>query len=183
MTDVPEEKAKDNIIDLIGRVNYFENKDIHLTDKFNLLIEKAKGNLIIFLAEDDKLDRKFIEKTVNILNKKSVDIVYTDMRRIDNCFERYSAGKWEEKEFLETTPVYITSLFKKEVWEKVGKYKDVIYTDWDFWWRTYKYGFKAYHIKEPLFLYRIHPGQDSYNYNYEETKKKFLEDHRYLISK
>jgi glycosyltransferase involved in cell wall biosynthesis len=183
MTDVPEEDAKGKISDLIGNINYFENKNLHTIQKFNSLVEKTKGALVIFLCEDDMLDKSFIEKTVYLMEKKTVDIVYTDMKWIGKNSGSGQAGNWIEKDFIITTPVFITALFKKEVWEKTGKYKEVVYFDWDFWWRTYAKGFSAYHLKEPLFFYRAHSGQDSHNYNYEKEKKDFLESHKYLLSK
>ena len=183
MTDVPEEGAKEKINDLVGNINYFEDKNAHLVAKFNSLVEKTKGDLIIFLCEDDMLDKSFIEKTVYLLNKNSVDIVYTDIKWMGENSGIGRAGKWIEKDFLISTPVFVTALFKKRSWEKVGKYKNVVYFDWDFWWRAYAEGLKAYHLKEPLFFYRLHPGQDTHNYDYEKEKKFFLEHHKYLLLK
>ena len=153
--------------------------DIRVPAKFNAATFISKGNAIVHLCEDDKLDPEFLERTVLYLNTH--DIVYTDMRRFGAINEYISAMEWTPENMKISTVPFITSLVTKEMYNKVGGYdpatKDTAFSDWDFWWRCMDVGAKAKHIKEPLFLYRIHPNQDTNLLNLQKCREETLKRH------
>ena len=174
MTDVPEEGAKEALSEYLDRIRLFTEPNLHLCEKFNAMIDRASGDAIVFLSEDDLLDKKFLEKTVYALKKYETDIVYTDMKLFGETTAYYPAGTWAKESFYETTPAFITALFKKDVWKKVGGYSKSVYFDWDFWWSAFEKGARAHHIKQPLFLYRTHGGQETKRIDkQQEDRAKF----------
>jgi glycosyltransferase involved in cell wall biosynthesis len=171
MTDMPELGLEKELSGLLEKIKLFSQPNIKSIDKFNFLAEKATGEFIVFLCDDDLLDPRFIEKTLFFLDKKKVDIVCTDWKLFQNYDYYDYARKWNDRNFVITNPAHITALFKKDVWEKVGKFHDIVFFDWDFWWHAYKAGFKAYNLNVPLFSYRIHAGQDTNICNMPECTK------------
>ena len=177
MTDMPELGLKEELSGFLDKIIFLSDPNIKMVDKFNFLAKKTTGDFIVLLCDDDKIDSRFIEKTLYILNKKKVDVVYTDTRQFGENKDYGYWKKWSAKNFLETTPTPVTALFKKKVWKEVGGYSGDTYFDWDFWWSAYKKGFKSYHLRQPLFFYRIHPNQDTNICDHKKLKEIILKKH------
>jgi hypothetical protein len=128
--------------------------------RLNTAIKACNCDAFIMLGDDDKLEKDFIAKTAEVMERTGVDIVHTQYRHFgkENCV----TGSAQH--------IPVTSLCRKSIWEKVGGYTPgVPYFDWDFWWSCRDAGAKSVHIPEPLWRYRIHDGQVAES---EETKKR-----------
>ena len=140
-------------------IRLVEKKNGGLSDARNAGIRLAKGDYILPLDADDKIDPQFLAKTVALLEQHpDVGIAYTDWvyfgahsaarDAIDYDFARLCS-----KENLFTC----TSLYRKAAWEAAGGYNPNMtcgVEDWDFWIGCGEHGFQGRRIPEPLFFYR-----------------------------
>lgn len=177
MTDMPQERAREKIKKYLDKVTFFEEPNLHSIHKFNELIKRAKGELVVFLPEDDKLHPNFLKKTVCALNLFNSDIVYTDMNQFGEKHAYSRSPKWSGKTFVNGTPAGAISLLKKSAWRSIGGYKEIPFFDWDFYWTAYKMGFKGTHIKEVLIYCRIHPGQETNIVDHKKSAEILLRKH------
>lgn len=114
-------------------------------------IKRAKGEYILPLDVDDCLREDYLEKTVG-----KGDIITTAY--YNNSEKKVLPAREINLADLKRTNLIIAcSLFKKEVWEKVGGYDEEMkdgYEDWDFWIRCLTAGYKVITIDEPLYEYK-----------------------------
>jgi hypothetical protein len=84
-------------------------------------------------------------------------------------------------DLLVQNTVFLSSPFRRKVWQEVGDFDDSIsWCDWDFWTRAIlRYGWKWNTCNSPLFYYRKHPSQMSQ----ESYTKKWDELIEYMRSK
>jgi len=152
-------------------------EQVNLSSKVNHAMEFAYGQGIAVLCDDDKLAPTFIEQTSNAI-EEGHDVAYTALE-----FFGLSSGvnhplPWTEASFRETTVPYITSMFSRSIYDKVGGWDESLamnsYADWAFWIRTFKAGAKAKYIPDPLFLYRSHGGQGTNFMDHQEARREII---------
>jgi glycosyltransferase involved in cell wall biosynthesis len=124
----------------------------------NLGIREATGLFILPLDADDKIRNDFLEQTVD-----QGDIVATWYEEFGNSNTQFcpSPEYTTVEDFKICNRINSSSLYKKEVWERIGGYDEseimlLGYEDWDFWVRAVMAGYKINIIKEKLFYYRTH---------------------------
>jgi glycosyltransferase involved in cell wall biosynthesis len=124
----------------------------------NTGIKNSKGEYILPLDADNKLDPNFLMKTYKYLENDKIGIVYVWMK----CFgESEEIRKWPEYDFkklLLNNYIETSSLFRKKDWEAVGGFKKMKYfgiEDWDFFMSISELGLKGVCIKELLSNYRV----------------------------
>jgi len=116
-------------------------------------IRRAKGEWILPLDVDDTLHPEYLEKTIG-----KGDIITTASNQ--NGKKYLPAEKITLQGMKETNIVIACSLFKKEVWKKVGGYDETMKTgleDWDFWLRAMIKGYKIEVVDEMLYNYNKRP--------------------------
>jgi glycosyltransferase involved in cell wall biosynthesis len=119
--------------------------------------KQATGDYLLFLDADDELDRNYLARTVPEM-KGDIQVVYTDMRFIgnQNDFCEQPEFSIEEMRRWQVVPS-ACALVDKRAWCLVGGFDHTeIYEDWGFFLRLAINCFNFYHVKEPLFKYRIH---------------------------
>lgn len=145
LTDAVESVRQQTVspLEIIIPIDHGSNQYVIMNDA----IRRCKGDAFIILSDDDKLDPTFIERTLPFL--ETHDIVHTNIRQSDNT--THFPGKFP----------FFTSLITKAMWKQVGGYDEQIgnYADMDFYWMCQEHGAKFHHIPEPLWFYRLHPGQ------------------------
>lgn len=100
----------------------------------------STGKLILFIDGDDKLFPDFIERMVP--NLVDADITYPNWF-LANGVENELVEVAETIDLRKKNSVLISSMMRREVYEKLGGFRDLpIYEDWDFWLRAEKEGFK-----------------------------------------
>lgn len=142
-----------------------ENKG--LATARNVGIKDAKGDYILPLDADDKLDSMALEKMARILDQnQNVTIAYGWVRHFGdvNAVFKYREYSFEAlKEALkEGNFINCSSLFRKRAWEICGGYNPNMkwgLEDFEFWINCGKQGFYGKLIPEPLLLYRRHNRQ------------------------
>jgi glycosyltransferase involved in cell wall biosynthesis len=123
----------------------------------NVGIEKAKGEYIVCLDVDDKLDPTYIEKCL----EEDDDIVGTLWQEFgdSNTINDPQIIHPKHNDFLQFNRIVCSAMFKREIWEEIGGYDETMtdgLEDWDFWLRATKVPYFVTIIQEPLFFYRKH---------------------------
>ncbi|OME12901.1 glycosyl transferase family 2 [Paenibacillus odorifer] len=150
-------------------LNKFNNTDIILlrTDNTrpaaarNTGIAHATGKYIMPVDADDIIEPTYIEKAVKIIeSNKKIGVVYCYADLFGDRTGRWSLPNYSLDAMLLDNVVFVTSLFYKEDWEKVGGFKTTMYhgmEDYDFWLSIIELDKEIYQIPEVLFNYRIKP--------------------------
>jgi glycosyltransferase involved in cell wall biosynthesis len=166
----------------------------------NLGIEKATSEFILPLDADDKFEASFIEKALKVfLNDSEVGIVscwgmfFTKEKKL----QVYKSNAKSTSDLLFTNGVNMGfSLFRKDSWEKAGKYDNNAsngYEDWEFLLRVSALGWKVHIIEEVLFFYRQHQvsrrkemnkiDNENKKYIYMNNKSIYMDHYEELIDR
>ncbi|MDF2833286.1 glycosyltransferase [Chryseobacterium indoltheticum] len=157
-------------LDLIEKNSDFKNlKIIHQENQGqssarNNGVKSATGKYILFLDCDDLIDKKFLDKTHQILSTNNeTRICYTKGKFFEKIDKEWVLQPFNTFDFLIENCIPITALIYKEDFEKVGGFDTQLnyYEDWDFWISLVEIGAKVHKIDEFLFFYRIRNTTDS----------------------
>ncbi len=165
-------------------VEVFHIKNSGVSNARNYGINKSKGEYICCLDADDILDKNYLLKTINVFkehkNDKKLAIVTSWMQRFGLENTIWKTQELNPVEMLWSNSIHCASVFKKEVFLKVGPYDNKItgHADWDLWLSFIENDYKYLVVKEPLFLYRVRKLSMVTNSN-----KKRLDIFNYLIKK
>ena len=141
------------------KIKVFHTKRLRPAGARNFGITQATGKYILPLDSDDTIEKTYIEKAVKVLETNpEIGIVYC---KADLFGEK--KGIWELPDYsfdamLLDNVVFVTALFYKEDWEKVGGFNtsmDIGMEDYDFWLSILSLNKEIYQIPEILFHYRI----------------------------
>lgn len=126
-----------------------ENKGV--ASALNAGLEKAKGEYICVLSQDDMLDPTYFERAIGH------DITTSDIEYFG-----------ERKEFIKIPALWgkiseNNQIHGSSVFKRFGKWNEKAehYCDWELWIRLQKAGYKLHYIEEPLLKVRTHEGQIS----------------------
>ena len=165
---IVDDGSTDNSADIVSQIiKNYPDKNIKLlkkengglADARNFGIAAANGNFILPLDADDMILPDMLLKTVSVLlADKNISIVGTDTLRFGEKNNSYQTQglNLETIKYLDT--LNYCSLYRKEVWEKIGGYNTNMvfgYEDWNFWISCAEKGFIEKKVPEYLFKYRI----------------------------
>lgn len=127
----------------------------------NYGIQHADGRYILPLDADDRIDQTYIEKAVNIMESDDrIGVVYCESDMFGAKTGKWDLPKYSFQTMLLDNIVFVTALFYREDWEKVGGFNRNMAAgmeDYDFWLGILELGKEIYQIPEILFHYRIKP--------------------------
>jgi predicted O-linked N-acetylglucosamine transferase (SPINDLY family)/glycosyltransferase involved in cell wall biosynthesis len=147
-------------------INKYSRHKITLVDKVNGGLSSARnagieisfGTCILCLDADDKIGSNFLQDSVMILqNNPEVGFVYTDVQYFGSRTDRISYGDFNPAGFLRNNQATATSMFRREIFDSVGGYKEIMdggLEDWEFWISAYENGWSGYRLAKPCFYYR-----------------------------
>lgn len=149
-------------------------KNVGVCKARDIAFKYCRGKLVLFLDGDDMLSPDYLEKMILTIFH-GADITYPDLfvwngdsSRLTvppRQFTRESVSK------LEKIPIPVTSMMKREVYEKLGGFKEMtVLEDTDFWVRALLAGFKM-KKSQTLLWYRQLPENRNHSVNIEEKKK------------
>lgn len=153
----------------------------------NYGIQHATGKYILPVDSDDTIDHTYMEKAVKVIESdERIGVVYCEA----DLFGEKS-GKWELPNYsfdqmLLDNVVFVTALFYREDWEKVGGFNTHMLAgmeDYDFWLSILALGKEIYQIPEILFHYRIKPvsrttGFQSDYVQMQKTYRQIYDNHK-----
>lgn len=143
------------------QLQIFHKKNSGLAETRNYGIERAKGEFIVSLDADDVLEPTYLEETVRVIktNKsKKIGFVTTWVQEFGVRKNLWKTGDFNIPKLLMENQVHAGSLFRRDMWEKLGGFKKVAiggYEDWEFWLNAVEHGYEWGIVEKPLFRYRI----------------------------
>ena len=103
----------------------------------NYGIEHATGKYILPVDSDDTIDKTYIEKAVNVIESSpDTGIVYCKADLFGEKSGPWDLPEYSFKSMLLDNIVFVTALFYREDWEKVGGFSTTMVAgmeDYDFW--------------------------------------------------
>lgn len=158
-----EYASKDNRIIL-----YFQERNLGYLKNFEFLLTKSSSEYICFADQDDIWYENKVEKCINVLKEKDVDLVYSDCKQIDENgqvlhesylnYKNYPKvnGKDNILTFSRHFSIGCSCMFTKKIKEQMLPFtKSVMAHDWiDVYLASKQKGIAC--IEEQLFEYRLH---------------------------
>jgi predicted O-linked N-acetylglucosamine transferase (SPINDLY family)/cellulose synthase/poly-beta-1,6-N-acetylglucosamine synthase-like glycosyltransferase len=147
-------------------INNYSDYNIKLLEKVNGGLSSARnagikissGTYILCLDADDKIESDFLSDSVTILQANpEVGFVYTDVQYFGARTDIISYGDFNPDGFLRNNQATATSMFRREIFDSVGGYKEIMdggLEDWEFWISAYENGWNGYRLAKPCFYYR-----------------------------
>lgn len=131
----------------------------------NCGIAATASTYIVPLDADDRLDPRFLERTLPVMDgQRDVGFAYTSVRVFGEYEADWVAPPFSVPELLVRNVVgHATALVRRTAWEQVGGYdryfgEDLPFEDWDFWIRLAGAGWQGAAVPESLVFYRKRPG-------------------------
>jgi glycosyltransferase involved in cell wall biosynthesis len=121
-------------------IRLYRQNNKGLSGARNTGFREAKTAWVVPLDADDRIEPKFIEKTLEIAEKSNGDVVYTDITT-DNY--GFATMKFQPNYLNTKNTIVCTALVRKELWEEAGGYDESMrmgYEDWEFWLRVFQAG-------------------------------------------
>ncbi|TRZ53485.1 MAG: glycosyltransferase [Dehalococcoidia bacterium] len=176
---VVNDGSTDNTLDILNKysskIKLISQPNNGLAAACNRGIGEAKGDYVIRLDADDYLDKRLLSSTLKILESvPDHHCVYTDRYEInesDNTKVRVSVG---QDNIFDMTGCGI--LFRREVFDKIGLYRDLLFEEYDLMLRFYDNGLQGYYLQEPLYYYLKHESGMTSQPNYWENGWQQLAD-------
>lgn len=151
------------------RVNvYIQNKNLGYLKNFEFLMSISDAEYVSFADHDDIWYSNKIEKSIQILKEKKVDLVYCDCKQIDadgqvinESYLKYKNmpiinGKNNILAYSRHVAIGCASVFTKKIKEEMLPFtKNTIVQDWQNVYLASKQNGVAC-IEQPLFEYRLH---------------------------
>jgi glycosyltransferase involved in cell wall biosynthesis len=139
-------------------ISTYEN--IRQAESINLGIKNAKGEFIIILDADDTLIPYAIDAMVDTIGDDTV--VYGNIQMSDSIY--HTPPKITKEVLLSYNPIGLTSLFRKSAWEKVGGFKEVVYTDYRFWVEMFLSGAHFKYLDQIVYKHNFREGSLTQKY-------------------
>ncbi|MEI7475434.1 MAG: glycosyltransferase family A protein [bacterium] len=139
------------------RVINIENQGV--SKARNIGIKEAKGTYILPLDADDKIEKTFFQKAVEILDSDSeIGLVFSNYQFFGKFNKTAKLNyKFPEYLILNNCAILITSFFRKADFEKIGGFNANMVKgleDYNFLLLLISSGVKVHHINETLIYYR-----------------------------
>ncbi|MGL5065798.1 MAG: glycosyltransferase, partial [Microcoleus sp.] len=142
------------------KIKLLEKPNGGIADARNAGISQAAGKYILCLDADDRIHPEFLAATVKILEEKpAVGFAYTDIQEFGVKQDKVSKGDFDLQRFLRSNQAPVTSLFRKEIFERVGGFNKIMvkgWEDWEFWVSACEKGWTGFRLAQPYLYYRQH---------------------------
>lgn len=181
--------------DILAKINNSKIKVVYQSNSGpsvakNFGISISKGDYILPLDCDNKLEKEFLEKSVDALQENNADVVYTNYQHIGNKNDKYRSIEFNISKLLMFSFIENCSLYKKEVWIANEGY-DVFLSkkgieDWEFWLNTAKHKFSFFHLDQFLFDYMVSDNSRTNkvaNKNLSETVNYIYNKHSDILAR
>lgn len=144
-----------NILEDYPKIKYIEHKEnLGLGEAKNTGIAASNTTWITFLDDDDY----YLKNPINdlkefISNNQDADIIHYKIRlkkketTLDWGYEKFTLN-----ELIQYNRLTGVSLFKKEVWNKLGGFKQIPYEDWEFWIRAKQANFNFVYYPDIFYI-------------------------------
>lgn len=143
------------------KIKVFHTEHLRPAGARNYGIQQAEGKYILPVDSDDRIHEEYMEKAVNKLESNlQIGVVYCKAELFGEKSGPWDLPDYSFEKMLLDNIVFVTALFYKSDWEKVGGFNTSMaqgMEDYDFWLSILGLGREIYQIPEVLFFYRIKP--------------------------
>ena len=157
-------------------VQLFYQKDtIPMSQHWNYVGRKAKGEWVIILSSDDVLEPNTIEKLLAAISNTKAKAIFFEYDFLENGIKKAKTPFYDHtaeifgieqfKVFLKGNNFPLSAcMFKRELMDRVDWFNDelVFCTDWHAWLKLCEASKHIVYIKEPLLLYRYHQDNETH---------------------
>lgn len=188
--DINTVKIIDGIKD--ERIKILRTNHLKPAGARNYGIQHAAGKYILPVDSDDKIDPTYMEKAVHIIESDpEIGVVYCEADLFGEKTGKWDLPAYSFDKMLLDNIVFVTALFYKEDWEKLGGFHTNMASgmeDYDFWLGILGLDKKIYQIPEILFHYRIKPvsrttGFQSDYVQMQEIYRQIYDNHKEFYDK
>ncbi len=137
----------------------------------NTGIAHARFDLVIPLDADDWFLPGALAPLVAVLTDE-VDVAYGNVFDTGTLYEPVK-HPLQRADFLEDTPLFCSSLFRKTMWRAIGGYtvrEGPHYEDWNFWAKAFKAGFRFRYAPVTVYEHRSRPDSMLRHLHHERAK-------------
>ena len=191
--DGSDEQETIDILNRLGdRIVLLKTNHLRPAGARNYGITRATGKYILPVDSDDKIDSTYVAKAVEILEKnQNIGVVYCEADLFGEKSGKWDLPSYSFDKMLLDNVVFVTALFYREDWEKVGGFNTHMLAgmeDYDFWLAILALGKEIYQIPEILFRYRIKPvsrttGFQSDYVQMQATYRQIYDNHKEFFEK
>jgi glycosyltransferase involved in cell wall biosynthesis len=124
----------------------------------NAGIRVARGDLIITLDADDRLEPETLERTLAVFaTRPQIGFVFGNVRLFDGVTGHVINRPYDARRLRFSCMLHSMSPFRRAAWEHVGGYRTSMgrgYEDWDFWLSLAEAGWQGQYLPVTLAAYR-----------------------------
>lgn len=150
------------------KIKVFHTEHLRPAGARNYGIQKAEGTYILPVDSDDRIHEEYMEKTVKMIESNPrIGVVYCKAELFGEKSGSWNLPDYSFKHMLLDNIVFVTALFYKSDWEKVGGFNTSMaqgMEDYDFWLSILGLEREICQIPEVLFYYRIKPVSRTTNF-------------------
>lgn len=141
-----------------SRFKYFYKVNGGLADARNFGIKHSKGEYVLPLDSDDKIDSTYIEKALNVFDHNpETKLVYCQAELFGIETGLWDLPKYNYQQLLRYNHIFCSCVYRRKDYDKTKGYNTNMtygYEDWDFLISLLSPTDLVYQIEEPLFFYR-----------------------------
>ena len=138
------------------KIKVFHTEHLRPARARNYGIQKAEGKYILPVDSDDRIHEEYMEKAVKKIESNSqIGVVYCKAELFGEKNGPWNLPDYSFEQMLLDNIVFVTALFYKSDWEKVGGFNTSMaqgMEDYDFWLSILSIGREIYQIPEALFF-------------------------------
>lgn len=150
------------------KIKVFHTEHLRPAGARNYGIQKAEGTYILPVDSDDRIHEEYMEKAVKMIESNPrIGVVYCKAELFGEKSGSWNLPDYSFKHMLLDNIVFVTALFYKSDWEKVGGFNTSMaqgMEDYDFWLSILGLEREICQIPEALFYYRIKPVSRTTNF-------------------
>ena len=150
------------------KIKVFHTEHLRPAGARNYGIQKAEGTYILPVDSDDRIHEEYMEKAVKMIESNPrIGVVYCKAELFGEKSGFWNLPDYSFKHMLLDNIVFVTALFYKSDWEKVGGFNTSMaqgMEDYDFWLSILGLEREICQIPEVLFYYRIKPVSRTTNF-------------------
>lgn len=145
---------------------------------------KARGQYIIYLDSDNRLNKDYVKKTLALLQRQPADVgfVYTQLQHFGSISKVTKYPKYNLSKLMKHNFIDACTLLKAEV-AKAHRFDGKVYAwgDWDYYLTLADHHIKGVLLNEPLLQYRRHENNGSMLDNLSKAHQ--INNMQYMIRK
>ena len=186
---VVDDGSTDNTVDIVNKINAKSEIPIEVISispskwVFSARNEGVKlisSDYMFFLDADDIIEQTFVEELSKVLDANpTIDIIYPDILHFNekNETQEFKVPDFDPQILTARNFIAYCSLQRTKRFKEIGGYSQYLndsrnhLSEWEFWLRCLKAGFKFQHIPKTLFHYFKSGNSTQMSGNYEISRE------------